>query len=348
MQFRVFPLWHMPRICPRRIPFRARSPPIAMPLDKLLRRHFWAVILALVALAAFLDAQGIMNVVGASLTPDEKQLAVAPLAARVAPSPATASPHATSAEPILSRNPFDSVTGPLNLAPPVDSVDTPPPAPDLTDPYSAPDCEGVQVLVITASPDPDWSFAALGTQQDKGKSFLRRRGGELAGKTVQFIGWDRVWLTSGSQLCQTRMFKPPAGPDAGAPAAAPPPASGASAVSDDIKKGIVKFSGTEFNVDRGVVDKILENQAELMRQARIVPEQENGKIVGIRLFGVRPDTLLGSLGMENGDRLEKINGFDMTSPEKALEAYARLRTADHLTVSVNRRAQEMNLDYNIK
>ena len=51
-----------------------------------------------------------------------------------------------------------------------------------------------------------------------------------------------------------------------------------------------------------MVDKILENQAELMRQARIVPEQENGKVTGIRLFGVRADTLLGTLGMENGDR----------------------------------------------
>ena len=85
-----------------------------------------------------------------------------------------------------------------------------------------------------------------------------------------------------------------------------------------------------------------------MRQARIVPEQENGKMVGIRLFGVRPDTLLGVLGMENGDRLQTINGFDMTSPEKALEAYARLRTADHLTVQVNRKGANMNLDYNIK
>ena len=109
---------------------------------------------------------------------------------------------------------------------------------------------------------------------------------------------------------------------------------------DDIKKGIQRVSATEFNIDRGVVDKILENQAELMRQARIVPEQENGKVVGIRLFGVRPDTLLGTLGMENGDRLQTINGFDMASPEKALEAYARLRTADHLTVSVNREGSQ--------
>ncbi len=323
-----------------------------MPIDQLLKRHFWAVIVVLVALAAFFDAQGIMHIVGAHLGADETQLGAPPLLARLPLAPGSATPHATSAEPILSRNPFDSVTGPLNAMPvpvPGDVVQVA--APDMTDPYHAPDCDGVQVLIIAASPDPDWSFAALETPAEKGKSLLRRRGGDVGGKTVTFIGWDRVWMATGSQLCQSQMFKPPAPrarPLPPPPPAAAPAAGGPSPVADDIKNGIQKISANEFNIDRGVVDKILENQAELMRQARIVPEQENGKVVGIRLFGVRPDTLLGTLGMENGDRLEKINGFDMASPEKALEAYARLRTADHLTVSVNRRGQGMNLDYNIK
>ena len=52
--------------------------------------------------------------------------------------------------------------------------------------------------------------------------------------------------------------------------------------------------------------------------------------------------------MENGDRLESINGFEMSDPQKALEAYARLRTADHLTVSVNRSGTPMNIDFNIQ
>ena len=316
-----------------------------MAIDKVLKRHFWAVILALVAIAAFLDAQGMMQFVGVSLDPDDKQLALPPLVARTAAVSASSTSHSTSADPILSRNPFDSVTGPLNALPVPE--ETPQAAPlDLSDPYGAPDCDGVQVIIIAASADPDWSFAALETSQEKGKSMLRRRGGDLGGRTVKFIGWDRVWLTSGNQLCQSQMFKPPGAPSASA-APAPPPQPGGG-VADDIKNGIQKVANNEFNVDRGVVDKILENQAELMRQARIVPEQENGKVVGIRLFGVKPDSLLGELGMENGDRLEKINGFDMTSPEKALEAYARLRTADHLTVSVNRRGQDQNIDYNIK
>jgi general secretion pathway protein C len=325
-----------------------------MPIDQLLKRHFWAVIVVLVAIAAFLDAQGIMHVVGASLGADETALTVPPLTTRLPAAPASATPHATNADPILDRNPFDSVTGPVPRVPPPPpeaSTNLPEPLPQ-GDPYSAPTCDGVQVLIIAASPDPEWSFAALETPEEKGKSFLRRRGGDLGGKTVEFIGWDRVWMKSGGQRCQAQMFKPPTPAGASAAPAPPPPpaanAGGANPVGDDIKNGIKKVGATEFDVDRGVVDKILENQAELMRQARIVPEQENGKVVGIRLFGVRPDTLLGTLGMENGDRLEKINGFDMASPEKALEAYARLRTADHLTVSVNRRGQPMNLDFNIK
>jgi general secretion pathway protein C len=85
-----------------------------------------------------------------------------------------------------------------------------------------------------------------------------------------------------------------------------------------------------------------------MRSARIVPEQKNGETLGIRLFGIRPDTLLGTLGLQNGDRLEEINGFKMGSPEQALEAYARLRTASSLTIKVNRRGKAMNLDYQFK
>ena len=127
-----------------------------------------------------------------------------------------------------------------------------------------------------------------------------------------------------------------------------PTRGGPSPVPSDIASKIQKVSETEFQVDRSVVDKILENQAELMRSARIVPEQQAGKVVGIRLFGIRPDTLLGTLGFQNGDRLESINGFNMASPEKALEAYARLRTASNLNVKVNRRGNPMSIDFRIK
>jgi general secretion pathway protein C len=53
------------------------------------------------------------------------------------------------------------------------------------------------------------------------------------------------------------------------------------------------------------------------------------------------------LGFENGDRLQRINSYDITSPDLALEAYAHLRTANLLLVEVNRRGADTYLLYRI-
>jgi general secretion pathway protein C len=166
-------------------------------------------------------------------------------------------------------------------------------------------------------------------------------------------------MSQSNQLCQSLLFATSEAPSAATAAtpSAPPtpsaneakPAAAKGELADEIADKIEKLSDTEFNVDRAVVDNILENQAQLMRTARIVPEKgADGKTVGIRLFGVRPNTLLGTLGLQNGDRLETINGFEMASPEKALEAYARLRTANKLAIKITRRGQPVTLDFNIK
>jgi general secretion pathway protein C len=321
--------------------------------DQWLKRNFWVVFLPVVAIAAFFHAQGVTELIGTSFVPDDKQLAAPPPQMKTAPL-AQGNARTTSADSILARNPFDHVTGPLHApAVAVDTVAGGNKEPDTTDPMSAPSCDGLKVLVIAASSDPEWSFAAFSKGGGDTKTTLLRRGGDAFGKKVTFIGWDRVWLDNGGSLCQAQLFAAPAAkPSEPAPAAsvvtATKPASGAPGVPPEIAKGIVKISATEFNIDRGVVDKILENQADLMRQARIVPEMENGKTVGIKMYGIRPDTLLGTLGMENGDRLQTINGFEMASPEKALEAYAHLRTSDALAVKVTRRGAPVTIDFKIQ
>jgi general secretion pathway protein C len=131
-------------------------------------------------------------------------------------------------------------------------------------------------------------------------------------------------------------------------AAPPPPPSASSSVPAEIASKIRRVSPTEFDVERQAIAEINERKMELMQHLRIVPEQEKGRVVGLRLFGIRPDTILGALGFEAGDRLQTINGFDMTNPETAMQAYARLGTTDHLTIQVNRRGRDMNLDFNVK
>jgi len=327
-------------------------------IDALLKRYFLGVVLVLVAIAAYFQAAGATQLVGSAIgaaSASGTSLIVAPPYKLAVP---TREPK--SGMPIIERNPFDSVTGPLNAVPPPDPALTPVAAPDTSDPLASPPCEGMQVLIVTESTDPLWSVAAL---QGPGEPHprMRRVGDEIAGKKVAFIGFNprentpAVWIEGGSVLCQAMLFRTqpavpaaPAAPVAAAPPEPPKHTGGPPALDPSIASKIHKVSDTEFNIDRSVVDQILENQAELMKSARIVPEQKDGKVVGVRMFGIRPDTLLGSLGLQNGDRLETLNGFNMASPEKALEAYARLRTASSLNVKVNRRGAPVSIDLHIK
>jgi len=217
-----------------------------MAIDQPLRRHFWAVTLGLTALGAFFGARGIAGLVGAMVVPDEKTLASGPVIAKSAPAPTEHTQHATSGEAILARNPFDSVTGPLNRAP---IQDLGIPSPDLTDPENLPQCEGVKVLIIAASSDPEWSFAALTNGADP-KSVLRRRGGEFAGKTVEFISWNKVIFKQAAQLCQIELLKTQPVAAQHVVEAQPPPTipGGAPAVDQSISKGIVRVSANELSV----------------------------------------------------------------------------------------------------
>ncbi len=312
-----------------------------MGVDRILRKGFWAILLVFVVAAAFLDAQAVGHLVGIVLAPEPTQLALASLASQQEPARAAAS-HETSARALLSRNPFDSQTGPLD-AERLEGTNLVRAPVDLGDPMNAPVCDGVKVLIITEAENPDWSFAAFGDGSDGAeRTILRRRNGDVGDKTIEFVGRDRVWLKTANARCQAKLFNPaePVKPAAKAVAA--------STLDPVIARGIKKTGPNEYDLDRAVVDKIIDNQGELVRAVRIVPEQENGRTVGIRMFGVKEGSLLGILGLQNGDRLQQINGFDMSSPEKMLEAYARLRGAEHLTLQVNRRGTNQNLDYTIK
>ena len=329
-----------------------------MALDPLLRKYFPVLVLALLALSAYFEGSGASELVGAAFIAPAASGSAAHLPLRPPLTGPKSEPR--TADPIIERNPFDSVTGPLNAKP----IETPAPVPKDTelvakDPLHADQCEGITAFIITESDDRLWSVAALqGTGEPRPR--MRRIGDDVAGKRVEYIGYNpvenspSVWLSNAGTLCQALLFRtapPPAPAASAAPAeaaAAPPTHSGAPPVPGDIASKIQKVSDTEFHIDHSVIDNILEHQAELMKSARIVPEQKDGKVLGIRLFGIRPDTLLGTLGIQNGDRLESINGFNMGSPEKALEAYARLRTATSLNVKVNRRGGPVSIDYQIQ
>lgn len=323
-------------------------------MDALLKRNFWMVVIALGAIATWFFAAGLTQLIAGKWLPLEPQALAAsggaPRSGLVLPPPGAAA-RTLSAKSILENNPFDSVTGPIIDAPVV--VDTGPVANDSGEQMFPPCGSGPKLEITVVDPQkPAKSFAVVSTGEGMANKPLVREGSSVGGREVAVIVREKVYFKEGASYCYVGMFLPPDAPKPQPTPAAPvlvdPGGPGPGKVPSDIEKGIQKVDDHTFNVDRNVVDKIIENQAELMKSARIIPEQENGKVVGIRMLNIRPETLLGKLGLQTGDMLKTINGFDMTSPEKALEAYAKLRTAPSIQVGVVRNGKPMNIEFNIK
>ncbi len=335
-----------------------------MAFHVLLKKHFTLLVLFLIGVAAYFQASGIGALAGASLS-------TAPSAAPPPPAATAADgPRAPdrSGEPILSRNPFDSVTGPLDAKPVSSALSSA--IATSTDPLQAPTCPGIHVHIVTEADDPYASRAALQRDGDE-KAGVYRVGDAVGDKKIAYIGYnprDRspaVWLESGSSLCQALLFedavapapsgraapvetpKPPPSP-VSIPTAPRPVHKALSPIDPKLASSIRKLSDTQVRIAPKAVGDILRHPDQLMPQTGVVPESVNGKVKGIRIFGIRDNTLLGQLGLQSGDRVESVGGVKVTSPDKVIEGYDKMRGGGSVKIKVNRRGKPVTLDLEIR
>jgi general secretion pathway protein C len=269
------------------------------------------------ALCAWLQARGFAALVGGGLAAPD--LHVVP-EAQAAPEPMSA----RNADPILARNPFDSVTGPLLDVPAAEAADL-----GTAEPAT---CDGVRVVAVVASVDPDWSLVMLDLRGER-EPVLRRRGGEILA-----IGVDRVLLERDGKPCVARIF---------APSIAAPPAPPVAAASADAR-GIVRTGPDSFALDRSARDALIEGAGDLMRSVAVRPEKQGDDVVGLRITTLKPGTPIDALGVRAGDVLVSLDGIPLTSPDRMLEAYARVRTAMRISAVVLRDGRPRQIDFEVR
>jgi general secretion pathway protein C len=117
--------------------------------------------------------------------------------------------------------------------------------------------------------------------------------------------------------------------------------------ADELGEHIKKTGDNQFEVEQEGVNKALGDLSKLATQARIVPAFEGGEAVGFKLFSIRPGSLYSKVGIQNGDVIRRINGYELNSPDKALEVYQKLKDAKEISVDLKRRGKPMSMSYNI-
>ena len=135
-----------------------------------------------------------------------------------------------------------------------------------------------------------------------------------------------------------------AGPNLGV---APLPLPGQPQVNANAD-GVKQLSENQYSVARGTINGALNDLSTLATQARIVPSFKNGVANGFKLFSIVPDSLYAKIGVQNGDVIRRINGYEMNSPDKALEIYQKLRDASRIEIEIERRGETLRKSYSIE
>ncbi|MBT8492326.1 MAG: hypothetical protein KJO07_04640 [Deltaproteobacteria bacterium] len=314
-------------------------------LGELLQKYFWIVPAIVIIICATFSAKAVNYYVsGKVLGPSDKP----PKVPRTANAKGPAKTKATKSKdsgPLAKRNMFCHECEPVE---PVAS-DAPAPADGSVPATSLP----LELVATNVGSKPDYSFATIrNTSSNKAGAYELGQqipdAGEVTairGKYVDFRNKSNRRLERINLMAKK------------APKAKPKPvaAKGASKTRGAraelmslVDESVNKVDDSTYEIDRKLVDKITSNPALVARGARVVPSIKNGKTVGFKLYAIRPSSVFAKIGLMNGDTLHSINNFELTSLDKGLEIYTKVREASNLSVNVTRRGKQMTLKYRIK
>lgn len=180
------------------------------------------------------------------------------------------------------------------------------------------------------------------------KQVMVHPGESLGGARVARIGWRSVVLERGGAeevLSVTDAPTASAATDGGHAITLPTPGASPAAVSDDAVK---KIGDDRWMVAQAEVDESVSNLSDLITQLRAVPNQENGKTNGFKLFAIKRGSLFQKIGLENNDVVQRVNGIDLNDPTRAMALLQELQGQTKLSVDVVRGGETRTLTYEIR
>jgi general secretion pathway protein C len=92
----------------------------------------------------------------------------------------------------------------------------------------------------------------------------------------------------------------------------------------------------------------MENLSDLFTQLRAVPNAENGKTNGFRVFAIKRGSLFQKIGLENNDVVQRVNGIELNDPARAMALFQELQGQARLSVDIVRGGDPRTLSYEIR
>lgn len=310
-------------------------------MELFFKKYFWTVNLVFLLLVALIVARTGNQFV----------------AAMIAPGPSSTTPKVTARpQQVEARASLD-----LERIAKLTGLPVPKPEPEVKEPVQpVVDMNAepvrtslrVKLLGTLVASDPAWSISSIqDVVTQKTQTYMVDD--LVQNAKVLAIERERVIVLNNNR----KEFIDAQGGDGSAPAYVPPqPIPQVQAAVGPVATGNAKGLGdgikavteNEYEVPRNEIDKTLSNLNDVAMQARIVPAFQDGVAKGFKLFSIRPDSIYSKIGIQNGDVIRRINGYDLNSPEKALEIYSKLKEASRIDIEIERNGSVLRKTYNVR
>jgi type II secretion system protein C len=164
-------------------------------------------------------------------------------------------------------------------------------------------------------------------------------GGSVLGAVITRISEERIELERDGAR-EFLDFSAAMLPEPDPPSAAPAPPAG-DALGALLQRGIRQTGEHAYEIDRAALQELTSNLNGIARTARLLPEMLGGRPAGFRVIDLQPGSPLTRIGLDRGDVLTAINGLELTSVEKTMEVYLKLKSASQLSLTLDRGGRQL-------
>lgn len=184
----------------------------------------------------------------------------------------------------------------------------------------------------TVTGDAQQSYAVIEDAQKREQN-LYRVGDSIQQATLKAILRAKVVLTVNGQDEILAMEELKQGPSS-----RPVPAGGGriSAVPGPAR-------AQRVSLRRNMIDEAIQDVSKLMTEIKIQPHEN-----GLALSQIKPNSIFRRMGLRNGDVLKSVDGQQIRSVDDALKLYESLKSADNVSVELQRRGRDRIINYNIR
>ena len=82
------------------------------------------------------------------------------------------------------------------------------------------------------------------------------------------------------------------------------------------------------------VENLVRNPASLLEQASLVPEFQDGQMIGVQIRKPKPGSVFEQLGIQDGDVIVELNGIPIDSPEQTAQILAEISADEPATIGL--------------